>query len=232
MQKHPLLQFIESRLKENTHKEEIAGPVITISREYGCPGYILGNKLAETFSSLNSIKGGQTEWKALNREILTQAANEIHLPPAMVDRVIHLKPHSVIEDLFSSFTDHYVPNDFAIKKTVAQIIQGLALEGNIIIVGRAGVVLTQEMTNSLHIHLQAPLKWRLKQVMEREHISEEQAKKIIQRVDQERIYIRNFFAGHAVDNTYFDAVFNTERLSTDVMRDAIITLARGKGLIR
>ena len=232
MQKHPLLQFIESRLKENTPKEEIAGPVITISRMYGCPGYTLGSRLAESLSKEVSIKDGMVEWKALNREIMTQAANEIHLSPAMIDRIIHHKPLGMFADLFGSFSDHYIPNDLEVKKAVAGIIQSMAVQGNVIIVGRAGAMITQGMKNTLHVHLQAPLKWRIEQVMKRENLPEEEAKKTILRVDQERVYIRNFFAGEAIDNTYFDVVFNTATTEMNVIHDGILAMARTKGLIK
>lgn len=232
MQKHPLLQFIESKIKEITPKEVVAGPVITISRDYGCPGYTLGMKLAEQLSTMRSMKDGVVEWKALNREILNQAAKEIHLSPEMVDRIIHHKPLGMFADLFGSFSDHYVPNDLEVKKAVAGIIQGMAVQGNIIIVGRAGAMITQDLPNTLHIHLYAPFKHRVTQVVKHEGLSEEEAKRTIQRVDQERVYIRNFFAGESADSSFFDATFNTANLSMETISEAIIAMAKSKGLIQ
>ena len=231
MKKHPLLQFIEERLKENTPSEEVPGPVITISREYGCPGYNLGLELAERLSHRSSIKGGVVDWKTLNREILVQAADEIKLTPDLVDRIIHQKPLGMFADIFQSFSDHYLPNDMEVKKKVAAIILDLAIHGNVIIVGRAGAMITQQLPNTLHFHLYASLDSRIAKVVEKEGLKEDEARKKILRVDQERVYIRKFYAGEAADSSFFDANFNTGTLDTETIVESILAMARKKGLI-
>jgi len=227
-----LLKIIQNLWIEGAGTEETAGPVITISREYGCPGYIIGTELAGQLSKKQSIKGGTTKWKTINREILLQAADEIRLPSERINQMIHRRPPGLFVDLFTSFSTHYVPSDIEVKKKVAAIIEEIAFHGNAVIVGRAGAMITQNIPKSLHLHFYAPMEDRIEAVMKKKGISKEEAKSIITRVDQERLYIRKFFSGEEAESSFFDAYYNTSTLSSAAIVESIIVLARQKGLIR
>ena len=100
-----------------------------------------------------------------------------------------------------------------------------------IIVGRGGVSITRDITNSLHIKFQAPLEWRINDVSKKQMISLAEARKKIQLVDTQRALIREFFEGKKVDNGAFDLIFNYMTLDEDDIIATIIRLMESKNLI-
>ena len=104
-------------------------------------------------------------------EILEESARELKMNKYTIRESVHAEKKGVMDDLIISLANKFYPSDAKVKKTLADIIRGFAQEGNVIIVGRAGVSLTKLIKNSLHIRLQAPIEWRIKIVSERQKIS-------------------------------------------------------------
>lgn len=224
MYKNTILQYVKEKLTNESVIKDTHGPVITISREYGCPGYTLGTRLAQTLSEKKIVHGESGEWNAVNKEIMIQAAKEVNLSPDLVDRITHQKPRGIFAELFVSFSDHYTPSDLEVKKSVARIVRALGHKGRTIIVGRGGAVLTRDIESSLHVKLYASLEWRIKRVMAREGISEEEARSKILRIDQERTYLRNFYAGETTDDNIFDVAFNCEYMNIEQISDVMVRI--------
>jgi hypothetical protein len=61
---------------------------------------------------------------------------------------------------------------------LAQYIIRIALDGNAIIVGRGGAVLTQHLPHCFHFRLEAPLEYRIRSIQERLGITYNEAKNI------------------------------------------------------
>lgn len=216
MAKNSLLLYIKDKVSQGVLKKQ-SGPAITISREFGCPGIALAQELAKTLSTRRSQDGKHVEWKALDKEIITKAANDINLTPNMVERLYKEKSLGLFADLFKSFSDHYIPSDVQVKKTVAGVVRAMAHEGHVVILGRGGVILTRDLPRSLHIHMYAPLEWRVERVKDMEKVKEAKARQMIDTIDRERIYLRNFLAGEQTDKNIFDIHLNAERLTVHEM---------------
>lgn len=234
MQKNPLLQFIEEKLHEKP-RVEAPGPVITVSREFGCPGNELGEEIVKILSARREVpeteNNGVVPWKSLGREIMAEAAEKINLTPELVEKLAGQKHTHLFSDFFSTFSDHYVPGDLEVKKAVANVIRALAHQGRVILVGRGAVSLTQHVESSIHVFVYAPQKWRIKQVMDRFQISHEEAIRRIEQVDYERNYIRNFYAGKTTDISFYDIAFNAESISTEEMAHTVIRLMEKKRFV-
>lgn len=230
MENSQLLQFIKGKFQE-PHKPD-PGPVITISREYGCPGDALGKKLAKELSSKIAPNGQVNEWKSLGREIMIEASKQVNLTPEVIESITHHKPKSLFAEFFSSFSDYYMPDDIAIKKAVAGIILGIAQKGNVVIVGQAAAVLTDKFEKALHIRLIAPLPWRVNRVMAMHKCDEKKAQNMIDHIDRERIYLRHLYAGETANLHDFDVIFNAERMNEDAMLQSILCMLVQKKIIR
>lgn len=231
--KHPLIEYIEQKMKESEGPPPVVpGPVITISREYGCPGFSIANALTARFGSFLDNKGAVRDWKAVNREILMEAAQEINISPETIKHIIKQKPGGLFLDFFKTFSDHYTPSDLDIKKTVAGIVRQMAMDGFCVIVGRAGVVLARDIEKSLHVRIHAPLDYRVSLVAGRENLTLDEARKKILRIDREREYIRNYYSGETPDRDWFDVSFNSEYISEKTIVDSILLLAEAKGLTK
>jgi cytidylate kinase len=229
--KHPLIEYIEQKMKESEGPPPVEpGPIITISREYGCPGFSVATTLTEKLGSFLDQVGQVRDWKAVNRDILIEAAQEINISPETIKHIIKQKPGGLFLDMFKAFSDHYSPSDLEIKKTVAGIVRQMAIDGYCVIVGRAGVVLARDIEKSLHVRIHASLDYRIPLVAKNENISADDARKKILRIDREREYIRNYYAGETPGHDWFDVSYNSQYLSEESIVESILQLAQAKGL--
>ena len=74
-------KYLTDRVVEDISKKSEPGPVITLSREYGCPSKIIAARLAETLSSKTRVKGKEVKWKFVTKEIMAESARELQVDP-------------------------------------------------------------------------------------------------------------------------------------------------------
>jgi len=220
----------ESVLPEKNHTK--FGPVVTISREYGCPAKRLAGMLSSALNRIELEHYSKHQWQWIGKEILDESAKELHLKPTMIREVVNQEHDGgVVDDIVKSLSHRYYPGDIKIKKTIGEVIRTFAEHGNVIIVGRGGVSITRDIPKSLHIRLTAPLEWRINDVSKKQMIPLAEAKKKILHIDGQRDLIREFFAGGKVDNNEFDVIFNYMSLDEEDIIAAIIRLMESKDLI-
>jgi cytidylate kinase len=230
-----LLNYMKNRFKHDSaipsKNNTTAGPVVTISREYGCPAKRLAGMLSSSLNRIELESYSSHRWQWIGKEILEESAKELNLKSTMVREVATKEQSGVVDDIVMSLSNKYYPGDHKIKKTIGEVIRTFAEQGHVIIVGRGGVSITRDITNSLHIKLQAPLEWRINDVSKKQMISLAEARKKIQLVDTQRALIREFFEGKKVDNGAFDLIFNYMTLDEDDIIATIIRLMESKNLI-
>jgi len=223
---------MRSRMERKTIREIPVdyGPVVTISRAYGCPGKIVAQDLA---FSLNKRTMGDParHWKWISKEILEESARTLKLNKYLIKEAVNANEKGVMDDMIISLANKFYPSDSKVKKTLADVIRGFAREGHVIIVGRAGVSLTRSISNSLHIRLQAPLEWRVKMISERQKISTDEARRKLLEIDYKREHLREYFDGRKADNSVFDVVFNYQTMNEEEILESIIRIMELKKMI-
>jgi len=207
------------------------GPVITISREYGCPGRRIARKLSETLTAKNKSLGNTKEWRWFSKEIIEESARELKLSPGLMQDLSEYKERGFFENLALFFSDEYYPSDVKIKNTIAKFIYNASLEGHVVIVGRAGEAITKNFRNSLHIKIQAPLDFRAQKVADDQGMTLAEARKEAQEMDYRRNSFRNYFEREKPDIDYFDIFFNSSTLSDDEIIESIVILAESRGFV-
>jgi cytidylate kinase len=207
------------------------GPVITISREYGCPGRRIARKLSETLSSKNKALGNSREWRWISKEIIEESARELKLSPELMQDLSEYKERGFFENLALFFSDEYYPSDVKIKNTIAKFIYTAASEGNVVIIGRAGEAITKNFTNSLHLKIQAPLEWRAQVVADAQGMTIQEARKEAMEMDHRRSSFRNYFEKERADIDYFDIIFNCATMSDDEIIESIVILCESRGFV-
>ncbi len=197
------------------------GPVITISRDYGC----YGSEIAEQMSKkLTAFTGNK--WKWISREILEDAAKELKVRPDTISHIFGAKEKGFILDLMDSFSDVRNASDANIKRTITEIVKMYADEGNCIIVGRASCVIAKDIKKSLHVKIFAPIQWRMEQVKTRFNLSGVEAKNRLEYTDKKRAEFMDYFKGKRPNVELFDAMFNRATLSTGQIVGCIENLAK------
>ncbi len=217
--------------KSPVKEKKSPGPVITISREYGCPGRRIAQLLANTLTEKNRRLGVDTEWRWISKEIIEESARELKLSPALIQDLSDYKHNSFFENLALFFSDDYYPGDAKIKNTIAKFIHDEAEQGQVIILGRAGEAITKNMSESFHVKLQAPLEWRTEIVAVEEGLSISEAKKQCQEQDRRRAMFRNYFEKDKPDIDFFDIIFNCKEMTDEEIVEIIVIISETRGFV-
>ena len=204
-----LIKYMTDRLHEKSEKSKAPGPVITISRLYGCPAKRVAKSLVDKLSEKMVVKGhSDIKWKMVTKEILEESAKELEVDPAKIKYVFNYEHKDPIENLLEAHLTKYYKNDRMIRNTIGKVIRNIAVEGYSIIVGRGGVAIAHDITQSIHINLEAPLEWRILRTIEKHNLPYEEAKNFALSLDKKRKQFREYFEGKGSDYTCFDLTFN------------------------
>lgn len=225
-----LLKYLEDRYKYQTPAKEIRsrGPVITISRYFGCPANMVANDLAEVLTEMEGAH--DNPWKVINKEILDKAAKELGLTPEKIEFVFKFEKRSIIDEILESLSSKYYKSERKIKNTISEVIRAIGEEGRVIIVGRGGVAILKDIPNSLHVKLFAGPDYRIKGISKRHEISYVEAKRLAEEMDKKRSQLRAEFAGRKMELVDYDLIFNCEKFSNDEIVKTVAKVAGMKGL--
>ncbi len=223
------LQYMNDKLQMPDKAPKTVGPVITISREYGCYGSQVAQMLV---AKINANKAQESQWQCLSNEILINVAHKLQVQPSQISHVFGAQIKSSIEDFFSAFSisKRYVSDEHVIRH-ITDIVTSYANKGRFVIVGRAGCVLAKHISKSLHIKLIAPLDWRAESVAKRFGISISEGIQKVHEIDEKRKQFMSFFDGNKPESELFDIIFNRKTISTDQIVHQIYVIAQEKGII-
>jgi len=225
-----LITYLNKRVSTN-HPDWIdkpAGPVITISREVGCSAlelaYALMNRLNKSFHRVN--------WKVLSKEIFNQSAMELNLDPDKVAKIFKQVDRTTFDEILNSFNEKRFKSEKKIRNTVIDVIRSFAEDGFCIIVGRASNIIAADIKNSLHIRLVAPSEFRIKSIMQKNHLGYEEAKVFIFNEEKDRFTYRQAVMGkHQDESEIFDLTFNRDKFTTENIVDLVMLSIEQKEIL-
>lgn len=225
-----LLSYLNKRLgEENSMDSTIGppGPVITISREVGCNGVKLAHKIAKRLNKRNLDK----DWKVLSKEVFYESAKELDVEPEKVQRIFRQSDRYVFNDILDAFSTRKYRSEKKIVKTVTDVIRTFSKEGFCIIVGRAGHIIAQDIKNALHMRLVAPLEYRIKTIMENNHLNREEAIDFIEKVENERLSFRKSIGKVEYEEDMFDMFLNRASFDDEKTIDLIEMAIEKKNIL-
>jgi cytidylate kinase len=113
---------------------------------------------------------------------------------------------------------------------VGLVIQGLAREGNVLLVGRGGQVLLRNHPSAVHIQIVAPLHYRQTIVMQRFEMNKREAQNRIRASDRARFdYVRRYHDADWLDPSLYHLVINTGCVPVSTAVDLIIATQQAIG---
>ncbi len=154
------IKYARDRLQEKQKIQAQKYPVVTISREVGCPAKVITRELVATINKTNRDK-----WSCVSKEILYESAKELGIPPSDLKYFFTYHEQGVLDSMLNTLTKFYI-SDQRIYKSIEKAINTFAQHGNVMIVGRGGAAILEGHQNALHIRLMAPFWWRQQKVME------------------------------------------------------------------
>lgn len=225
------LHYMHERVRreeEQTVKDP--GPVITISREYGCYGNEVADLLTKKINAIQTVEE-KPEWVLVSHQVLHDAAESLKTKPDEISHIFGAKEKSIFGDLVSIFAKDKYLSDIQIKRAIAQIVRSYSVQGNTVIVGRAGCVIAKHIKQSVHVRLIAPFNWRAETIKKRFGISTSDAMEKVKDTDKRRETFMEFFRGNKPDSELFDIVLNRSTIDTEDIVDLILKLAKVRGVI-
>ena len=187
--------------------------VITINRELGSGGRTIGEKLAKRlgvpFYDKALIQQLEKKYDLTSEEI-ERLKGQKHNWWADFKRSLKIMPSFAAPQIIPGNTampDFLVTND--IFKSETEILKGICADESCVIAGRSGFYVLRDHPNHLSILIQAKMEYRVKRLMGRRGISEEEAVKIIKEVDKAReSYVNKYTGTSRYDTRNYDMVFN------------------------
>ena len=140
--------------------------IITISRGSYSRGKEVAEKLAQDLG-----------YQCLSRDILLEASERFNIPEIKLVRAIHDAP-----SIFERFTYGKEPYVASIRAALLRQVQ----KDNVVYHGLAGHFLLKGIPHILKVRIIASMEDRVKEEMKREKISAEEARRILQKDDEER----------------------------------------------
>lgn len=220
-----LLNYFDQRFNKQSIKKTEKGPFITISRQTGCNGTGIAVDLVK------ALKTKGKSWKYINKEILEASASKLKLDKSKIEYVFETKKKSHIDEVISALSSRYYKNDKIVRKTITEILQHYALEGNVIIVGRAGVATTSKSANGLHIRFVAPYEWRVSSLQKRKEFDNINIARFIKEHDAKKRKLIEDFCGKDINDIYYDLTLNCATFSRQHNIALILEAMKMKNLL-
>jgi hypothetical protein len=205
------------------------GPVVTISREFGCPSKLIAHLLVHKLNNRND-DGKPKKWRYVNKEVVEAAAKHLELNSTEINYLISSGGKGLVEDVLASFSPTYVSN-LRMRKTIISVVKSIAEQGYVVVVGRGGAAILHDYPNTLHIRLMAPLNWRIKAVCQSGNLDIRDASRLVDEMDKKRTAFIELIAGSKFDPYIFHAAFNCGLLSREETVDGILALMESKKMI-
>ncbi len=224
------LRHLDDRSQKHPEKTE-EGPVITISREVGCSGDKFARLLAQRINRILDQQGKRQSWKWVNKQILSDSADQLGVDVSKIRYVFKAERKGTMDEIIGAISSKYYKNDRIIRKTVKKVVDQLAWQGKIIIVGRGGVAFTKNVHLSLHIKLMAPLPWRIDVISKKHGISQEAARKYVIEVDEKRKQLVDIFMEKKADDSIFDLILNCETTDIEERLTTVINILEKREII-
>ncbi len=193
--------------------------VITINREMGSGGRTIGRKLADKlgveFYYKTVIKGLEKEFNLTAEEIEKQKGREqgwwANIKHQLTNSIVSSNPYLPQVADAASLID---TDD--IFKAETEILRGIADEESCVVAGRCGFYIFRNHPNHFNILIQASMTHRIKRVANKQGISEEEARKAIDMVDQMREnYVNKYTNTSRYDTRNYDLVITMDDLTED-----------------
>jgi cytidylate kinase len=131
--------------------------------------------------------------------------------------------------MIMAFSGGFV-SDLRIKKAIKDVVLSMCKDGYIVLVGRGGVSIAQEINDALHIRIIAPFYWRVANIMKKLNMEINVAEEYIVERDQGRFnLILAFLDKKPVNIDYlFDATINRKSYSIQEVSDIILSMYEKK----
>ena len=184
--------------------------IITISRGSYSMGVIVAEQVAQRLG-----------YSVISRDLLLDASDRFHIPEFKLIRAIHDAP--TILERFSHSKQAYLAY---IRAALAERVK----DGNVVYHGLAGHILLKNIEGVLKVRITADMNYRAAREAKREGISEQEARSILEKDDQQRRrWTKSVHGADPWDSSLYDLVIRIDRFKVDDAVDFICRAVESEG---
>ena len=196
--------------------------VITINRELGSGGRTVGRKLSEKLGV-----------KYFDKALIEGLTKEFGLTVEEIEKIKAQK-----KSWWNDFNTYYmklnttslpleaetVLTTESMMEAEKRILHELAAQESCVVAGRSGFLVFRDHPNRMSIFIQASMESRINRLMNKQQISREEAKAIIEKVDKGReTFIKKYADTSRYDTRNYDLVINMDGITEDEAVTLIMT---------
>lgn len=202
------------RQLEEKKVEETIKPYITISREAGSGGRIIGQTVAERLS-----------WEFYDRELVEHMAKIARVRQSVVESLDEVTMDG-IKEWITTLIDHGSFSHDQFLKHLMTVLMTIARQERAVFLGRgANFVLPPEQ--GLRVRIIEPLEMRAEEFGKLSGMKPDEAKKeVLSRDRQIQDFVRQQYGKDVTDPSNYDMVLNRASLGRDQCVDQIVTAAQ------
>jgi cytidylate kinase len=153
---------------------------VTIAREYGSGGRLIGRQLAEELG-----------FAFYDRELIALAAKECGFHEDFIETIESRKMSGFLYNIYMTYHELPIPDQVFIAQS--NVIKDIAERESCVIIGRCADYVLSEIKDCVRVFIHAPMGWRMKLVRDKYHEGEGELAGYIRKQDKDRASYYNFF---------------------------------------
>jgi len=201
-----------------------AGPIITISREFGCEGYALAGELTRRLST------ELHPWMVYSRDMhdpLSPDKDPVH---ELTD-VLDASGRDAITEMFDKFMADK-PTDMERYTSLVANMKTLARHGYAVILGGGGAILMKGHPRAFHVRLQGSEEFRVNRIATVTGLRLEEAQSKVAELDSNRVaFVHKYTRHNLTDSHLYDLILNNGTMTVAQMSELILLAMNQRGLL-
>jgi len=204
----------QKRKAVQQHKSPKPRPCISISRQYGCQGYPVAERLCE----LMSQKTGEP-WLLIDRAVLDEVAVRHNISMEILENLG--EKNRILDDILATFSPRWTHSQDCFQLLCKHVVS-LAEQGNVVIMELGGAIITRHFEHAWHFRIFGSMSFKSNKIAQKRSISQEVAERMIIKEQKQRdTFIKDFL--HQDDHSLelYDLLYNNDRNTPEKMAQSI-----------
>ncbi|WP_281185509.1 AAA family ATPase [Trichlorobacter lovleyi] len=196
------------------HKKPKPRPCVTISRQFGCLGYPVAERVCE----LMSQKSGEP-WLLIDRAVLDEVAKRHNISKDILESLG--EKNRLLDDILATFSPRWTHSQDCFRLLCKHVVS-LAEQGNVVIMELGGAIITRHFEHSKHFRIYGSMEFKVRTIAERLQMEYEVAEKLVIKQQKQRdTFTRDFLDQDDHNPALYELLFNNDRNSVEKIATTI-----------
>lgn len=190
------------------HKKPKPRPCVTISRQFGCLGYPVAERVCELMSN----KSGEP-WLLIDRAVLDEVAKHHNISKDILESLG--EKNRLLDDILATFSPRWKHSQDCFRLLCKHVVS-LAEQGNVIIMELGGAIITRHFEHSRHFRIYGSMDFKVRAIAQRLQMEYEAAEKLVIKQQKQRdAFTRDFLDQDDHNPALYELLFNNDRNSVE-----------------